>query len=50
MNHINTAHQSALKSSLKKRYGCIILHRNKIVGIGYNYDKLINTKRRQCLL
>jgi cytidine deaminase len=30
--------QTALKSDLSKKYCAIILHRNKIMSIGYNYS------------
>jgi hypothetical protein len=50
MDPIEVAYQCALKSTLRKRYGCVITHRNKIVGIGYNRDISCRSKRKQCLL
>lgn len=37
IEYINLARNLALKSSMNKRYGCVIVHRNHIVGTGYNY-------------
>ena len=31
------AQNQAIKSPMKKQYGCIIVHRNTIVGAGFNY-------------
>ena len=45
---IHCAHKEALKSSMKTQYGCIIIHRNKIVGSGYNY--CVSGHQKSCIL
>jgi len=42
------AEEQAKKSNMSKKYGCIIIHRNKIVGQGYNYSTSAPTK--YCIL
>ncbi len=32
-------HTTALKSSMEKKYGCVIVYRNKVVSTGYNRYK-----------
>ena len=34
---IDYAQTEAMKSSMRKQYGCVVVYRNKIVGSGYNY-------------
>ncbi len=50
MDPIEIAYQCAIKSTLRKRYGCVITYRNKIVGTGYNYDIACGSRRKQCVL
>lgn len=50
MDPIEVAYRCALKSNLKKRYGCVITHRNRIVSFGYNYDIACSSKRKKCVL
>ncbi len=38
----------ASKSPMKKQYGCVIVHRNTIIGIGYNYT--LSNQPRSCVL
>jgi hypothetical protein len=40
--------QIASKSPQDRKYGCIIIHRNKVVGEGHNYHDGFNSK--SCLL
>ena len=40
----------ALKSNLKAKYAAMIIHRNKVIGIGYNYLITNSTSDTQCLL
>lgn len=46
----NIAIEMAKKSTIKKRCGAILVHRNKIVSTGYNYSLKISTKNKYCLL
>lgn len=50
VDYYSEAKRYAMKSTLRKRYGCVIIHRNKIVGQGYNYDIGIHSQRKQCVL
>ena len=47
---VNVAIEQAMKSVMLNKYGCVIIHRNKIISTGYNYDTLIHTDKRSCLL
>ena len=37
--------KQAMKSPMKKKYGAILMYRNKIISVGYNYDTHISTKK-----
>jgi deoxycytidylate deaminase len=52
MYYVNLAYQEALKSSLKKKYGAVLIYRNKVVGKGYNYGScnLSNLTSKKCIL
>ena len=39
MDCIELAHNLALKSTMKKRYGCVITYKGTVVGTGYNRAK-----------
>ena len=32
-------YQQALKSNMYKKYGCVIVYRNKIISVGFNHYK-----------
>ena len=40
----------ALKSNQKTKYAAIIIHRNKVIGMGYNHLITSSTGVTQCLL
>lgn len=40
----------AMKSNLRAKYAAIIIHRNKVIGVGYNYINSYSTQTDQCLL
>lgn len=40
----------AMKSNQKTKYAAIIIHRNKVIGIGYNQLIYNSTSVTQCLL
>jgi deoxycytidylate deaminase len=40
----------AKKSSMKHRYGAILLHRNKVISSGYNYDTKLSDLNKNCPL
>jgi hypothetical protein len=41
---------NAIKSNQRAKYAAIIIHRNKVIGIGYNHTDSYSTKSEQCLL
>ncbi len=47
---IEAAKEQALKSSMDKRYGAVLVHRNKIISSGYNYTTINNSKKKCCFL
>lgn len=49
-NHINFAIEQARKSTMKCKYGAVLLHRNKIISYGYNRYTFITTNTESCLL
>jgi hypothetical protein len=40
----------AMKSNVKAKYAAVIIYRNKVIGIGYNYINSYTTGINQCLL
>lgn len=40
----------AKKSNLKHRYGAVLLYRNKIVSMGYNYETKLSNINKNCPL
>jgi deoxycytidylate deaminase len=40
----------ANKSNQHAKYAAIIIHRNKVIGIGYNHIDSFSTQTNQCLL
>ncbi len=48
--YIGIAIDQALKSPMINKYGAVLIHRNKIVSAGYNYDTHIHTDKKSCLL
>jgi deoxycytidylate deaminase len=40
----------AMKSDVKAKYAAVIIYRNKVIGIGYNYIGSYTTHYNQCLL
>jgi deoxycytidylate deaminase len=47
---IELAYKQALKSSMNKQYGAVLIYRNKVVGMGYNSSSKITTKNEYCIL
>jgi hypothetical protein len=47
---MDDAKKEALKSSMKSKYGAILIHRNKIISRGHNYDTHIHTDKKSCPL
>jgi deoxycytidylate deaminase len=47
---IELAHKQALKSSMNKQYGAVLIYRNKVVGIGHNSSSKITSKNEYCIL
>lgn len=47
---VREAYLQALKSTMEKRYGAVLVYRNKIIAKGYNYEKNISTLNRCYLL
>lgn len=41
---------NAKKSSMKHRYGAVLLYRNKIISSGYNYDTKLSGLNIKCPL
>lgn len=51
MEHIiEVARNQAIKSPMNNKYGAVLLHRGKVVSVGYNYDTYISTANKCCLL
>jgi hypothetical protein len=40
----------AKKSNQRAKYAAIIIHRNKVIGVGYNHINSYSTQTNQCLL
>jgi deoxycytidylate deaminase len=40
----------AKKSNLKHRYGAVLMHRNKIISTGYNYQTKLTGINKNCPL
>jgi deoxycytidylate deaminase len=40
----------AIKSNQRAKYAAIIIHRNKVIGVGYNHIGSYSTQNEQCLL
>ncbi len=40
----------AMKSNVKAKYAAMIIHRNKVISVGYNYVGTYTTLSNQCLL
>lgn len=47
---IELAHKQALKSSMNKQYGAVLIYRNKVVGTGHNSSSKITSKNEYCIL
>lgn len=47
---VDLALQNALKSPLKKRFGAVIIHQNKVVSQGHNIDTFRDLKERPYIL
>lgn len=47
---VNLAIKQALKSSMNTKYGAVLIHRNKIISMGYNYDTHISTSNKCSVL
>lgn len=47
---MEVAIDNALKSSMKHRYGAVLLYRNKIISSGYNYDTKLSGLNKNCPL
>jgi deoxycytidylate deaminase len=43
-------HLIANKSNQHTKYAAVIIHRNKVIGIGYNHIDSYSTQINQCLL
>jgi hypothetical protein len=48
--YIEVAYNQALKSSVNKRYGAIVIYRKKIIGMGFNCHLKPSTKYKSCIL
>lgn len=40
----------ARKSTMKHRYGAVLLYRNKVISTGYNYDTKLSYLNKNCPL
>jgi deoxycytidylate deaminase len=40
----------AMKSNQREKYAAMIIHRNKVIGVGYNSVSSYSTLTEQCLL
>ena len=49
-NYIKFAYNQALKSSVHKQYGAVIIYRKKIIGMGFNCHVRPSTKYKSCIL
>lgn len=47
---VDLALENALKSPLKKRFGAVIIHQNKVVSQGHNIDTFRDMGERSCIL
>jgi hypothetical protein len=43
MDFVQTVVTEALKSPMANKYGAVLVHRNKIIAKGHNYDTHIST-------
>jgi deoxycytidylate deaminase len=50
MNFSDMLSSIAMKSNQRAKYAALIIHRNKIIGIGYNHLINNNTNITRCLL
>ena len=41
---------TAMKSNVRAKYAAVIIYRNKVIGVGYNYINSYTTGINQCLL
>jgi deoxycytidylate deaminase len=48
--YIEEAYKVALKSTMKNKYGAILIHRNRIVSSGYNRSTSLTSKNKHCIL
>lgn len=49
-DYIKIAYKQALKSSVHKQYGAVIIYRKKIIGMGFNCHVRPSTKYKSCIL
>ena len=47
---IEIAREQALKSNMSKRYGCVLIRRNKVLSEGFNHYKPDMINYSDCLL
>lgn len=40
---VELAYKQALKSTMNKKYGAILVDKNKVIGVGFNYSNRIST-------
>lgn len=44
------AYREALKSTMKKKYGAVLVHRNRIISKGYNSSRVVSSLNPRCIL
>jgi deoxycytidylate deaminase len=47
---IDIAITQAYKSPMSNKYGAVLIYRNKVLSVGYNYDTHISTENKYGLL
>lgn len=50
MDIYDETRREALKSSMKNRYGCVIVYRNKIIASGHNRSTIHSTSKNKHVL
>jgi deoxycytidylate deaminase len=50
MNPIDLAIKEAQKSTMKSRYGAVLIYQNKIISSGYNYETKLSNLNKNCPL
>ena len=50
MNTLDLAIKEAQKSTMKSRYGAVLIHRQKIIASGYNHQTKLSDLNKNCPL